>query len=149
MRAFYVSTLEKFLQPSILPPMKSHSLILAFGAVFGFMSVAMGAFAAHGLKTILDPKALGWIDTAAQYQMSHSLALIALGFALKYWPTWSMLKYSAYGFSLGVILFSGSLYAMAFTGVKALAIVTPLGGLSLLVGWTLLLLAVKQQPQDN
>ena len=124
----------------------THTVVLILAAIFGGLSVAMGAFAAHGLKHILEPKALGWIDTAAQYEMAHALVLLILGFALKSWPVWSMLKYAAYCFALGILLFSGSLYVMAFTGFKALGMVPPLGGLSLLAGWITLVIAATKQP---
>lgn len=121
--------------------MKPFQLILLLAAFFGFTSVAIGAFAAHGLKGHLTEPAMAWLQTGVQYQMSHSLVILVLGFALKMWPNWSQLKYSAYGFVLGILLFSGSLYFMALTHNKVLALLTPIGGLSLLVAWGILFVA--------
>ena len=121
--------------------MKPFQLILLLGAFLGFSSVAIGAFAAHGLKGQLTEQAMAWLQTGVQYQMAHSLVILVLGFALKMWPNWSPLKYSAYGFGLGILLFSGSLYFMAITHNKALVLLTPIGGLCLLVAWGILVVA--------
>ena len=121
--------------------MKPFQLILLLAAFLGFSSVAIGAFAAHGLKGHLTEQAMAWLQTGVQYQMAHSLVILVLSFALKMWPNWSLLKYSAYGFVLGILLFSGSLYFMAITHNKALALLTPIGGLSLLVAWAILFVA--------
>lgn len=123
------------------PTMKKYQTITLLAATFAGLSVAIGAFAAHGLKTILDVKALDWIATGAQYQMSHALALLVLGFALKQWPNWKGLTAASISFSLGILLFSGSLYLMAATQVKALGIITPIGGTAFLVGWGCLVYA--------
>ena len=111
---------------------------LAAGAVLGGLGVALGAFGAHGLRSTLDAAALGWWETAVQYQMWHALALVALGL--------SPVRARAAGglFAGGILLFSGSLYVMALTGVRALGMVTPVGGLLLILGWAALgLAAVK------
>lgn len=113
---------------------------MALGAIFGGLSVAIGAFAAHGLKTVLDARALAWVDTGAQYQMYHALVILVLGFALKQWPGWRQLAWAASSFAVGILLFSGSLYTMAATQITALGIITPFGGLAFLVGWGLLLM---------
>jgi uncharacterized membrane protein YgdD (TMEM256/DUF423 family) len=115
--------------------MKIHNMIIGTAALFGGLSVAIGAFAAHGLKQVLDAKALGWIDTGVQYQMNHALALLIIGVAIKQWPRWKGLKAAAMSFSAGILLFSGSLYLMAATQIKALGIITPIGGLAFLIGW--------------
>ncbi len=115
--------------------MKTHNMIIVTAALFGGLSVAIGAFAAHGLKQVLDAKALGWMATGAQYQMNHALVLLIIGFAVKQWPHWMGLKAAAMSFSMGILLFSGSLYLMAATQIKALGIITPIGGMAFLIGW--------------
>ncbi len=120
-------------------------LLLALAAVYGFSGVAMGAFAAHALKGRLDDYALGIMQTATQYQLVHAVAMLAI------WPLLSesaaLPRWSLIAFALGVLLFSGSLYALALSGVRALGAITPLGGLLLLVGWCLLLIhALRNAP---
>lgn len=108
-------------------------------AVMGFLSVALGAFGAHGLKARLAPLADGpqrleWWSTAAHYQAIHALAL-GLVACLAARSSSSAVKVATGAFALGIVLFSGSLYTMTLTGVRALGAVTPFGGVSLLVGW--------------
>ncbi len=112
-------------------------LLLALAAFYGLSGVAMGAFAAHALKGRLDDYALGIMQTATQYQLVHAVAMLAVlpmlaGSAAL--PRWALVA-----FALGVLLFSGSLYALALSGVRALGAITPLGGLLLLIGWGLLI----------
>jgi uncharacterized membrane protein YgdD (TMEM256/DUF423 family) len=107
---------------------------LIWAGFHGFCAVAVGAFAAHALKERLDPQALGFVETGARYQMYHALALLGLA-GLGGGPK---LKYSAWGFALGALVFSGSLYAMALGAPHILGAVTPLGGLLLLGGWAML-----------
>lgn len=129
--------------------MKTHKIILLLAASFCGLSVAIGAFAAHGLKAILDQQALGWILTGAQYQMSHGLALLVLGFAIKQWPNLKGLRPASYSFSVGILLFSGSLYLMAATQIKALGIITPIGGLAFLIGWSCLAYAATRDTDQQ
>jgi uncharacterized membrane protein YgdD (TMEM256/DUF423 family) len=117
--------------------MKSTKVILLFSAFFGFLSVALGAFAAHGLKHRLDEYARGLWSTAVEYQMFHALALLGLA-ALMSQLSLPRLQWVGYSWIAGIILFSGSLYLLALTGVRVLGMVTPIGGLAFLVGWTLL-----------
>ena len=120
------------------------SLFLVFSALFGFFAVALGAFAAHGLKTRLTAESLAAFHTGVQYQMYHALALLAL-VGVGQWLGGKPLFHWAGGFwVLGVFLFSGSLYALALGGPRWLGPVTPLGGLCFLLGWACLgLLALK------
>jgi len=112
---------------------------ITVAAVNGFIAVAVGAFAAHGLSERLEPKALGWIETAARYEAVHALALLGVailaGRAAA--PSWS-LSLSAWTFAVGMALFSGSLYLMGLFGWRWLGAATPLGGLAFLIGWVLL-----------
>ncbi|MEK6797639.1 MAG: DUF423 domain-containing protein [Planctomycetota bacterium] len=115
------------------------------GAVNGGLSVAAGAFGAHGLRHRLTAEALGVFETAARYHMYHALALLAVGWIASHGPP--RLARLAGGFHLaGIVLFSGSLYALSLTGMKWLGAVTPLGGVSFLLGWLMLALAAAKQP---
>ena len=112
---------------------QQNTLITA--ALFGFLSVAFGAFGAHALKAILT--ASGRLDTfelAVKYQFYHTLALFAFGLLMDKIPGAGLMTASAL-LTTGVILFSGSLYAIAFTSLRGVAFVTPIGGLFLLAGW--------------
>jgi len=102
------------------------------------MAVAVGAFAAHGLKDNLSAEALGWVKTASDYQMWHGLALLATA-ALSRPALSGALRLAAIAFLLGILLFSGSLYLLALTDWRVFAAITPFGGAALLIGWALLL----------
>lgn len=116
-------------------------LFFIIAAISGFLSVATGAFAAHGLKGILSPAMLDVVKTGAQYQMYHALALLTVAMLLMHRPAITGLKASGWAFILGSLMFSGSLYALAMDGPPWLGPVTPLGGLCFLIGWVLLALA--------
>jgi uncharacterized membrane protein YgdD (TMEM256/DUF423 family) len=113
---------------------------LTVAAVNGGLAVALGAFAAHGLSQRLDPRALSLFETGARYQMYHALAIGLCAFALQS-PAKRAAIWAASLFLVGVALFSGSLYALALTGWRAIGFVTPVGGVLLLAGWALLALA--------
>lgn len=113
---------------------------LALVAVSGFLVVALGAFAAHGLKPHLDERAQEWFKLATTYQMWHTLALFGLAATLI--EKNKGFRLAAWGWLIGLVLFSGSLYLMAVTGNTQLAFITPLGGLALLLGWLSLLFGV-------
>ena len=109
-------------------------VFFAMGAISGGLAVALGAFAAHGLRSRISGEALATFETGARYHMYHALALLAVAWAVGRWPSaWT----SAAGwlFVAGTVLFSGSLYLLAVTGVRALGAVTPLGGLAFILGW--------------
>lgn len=112
-------------------------LWLLLGAGYGFIAVALGAFGAHALKQKLPADLLVVWRTAVEYQFYHSLALLLLGILARQLPA---VSFNAAGacFAAGVLLFSGSLYALALSGVRVLGAVTPVGGLLLLAGWALL-----------
>ena len=107
------------------------------GALGGFLSVALGAFAAHGLKSQLSPEMLAAFETGVRYQMYHSLALLVAGYAARD-AALQAFTYAGWLFVAGIVLFSGSLYALATTGTTWLGAVTPFGGLAFLAGWCLL-----------
>ncbi|MED4753296.1 DUF423 domain-containing protein [Brevibacillus choshinensis] len=113
-------------------------LFLMLGSISGFLSVALGAFGAHALKEKLDEYSLGIFHTGVTYQTTHALALIAVAFLIKWYPDSSGLTWAGWCFAIGTLIFSGSLYALAASGVKVLGAITPIGGLLFLVGWALL-----------
>lgn len=104
-------------------------------AVNGFLAVALGAFGAHALRDSLGAQATDWWRTAVLYQALHTAPLLALGLLPE--PTRTA-RVAGVAILLGILLFSGSLYAMALSGQRWLGAVTPLGGLSLLAGWVAL-----------
>ena len=108
---------------------------LIVAAVNGFLAVAFGAFAAHGLSGKIDAHALQTFETGARYHMYHALAI---GLAAITARGVALANLSAWFFLAGIVLFSGSLYLLAVTGVRTLGIITPFGGLSFLIGWALL-----------
>ena len=114
------------------------SLILSFAALNGFLAVALGAFGAHALKNHLDDYLLGVYGTAVQYHFYHTGALLVVGLLAQTQAQAGLLKISAGAFGLGIVLFCGSLYLLALTGVRWLGAVTPLGGLAFLLGWACL-----------
>ncbi|WP_224247818.1 DUF423 domain-containing protein [Hyalangium gracile] len=116
-------------------------LWIVLGAVSAFVSVAAGAFGAHGLKARLPADLLTIFETGARYHMYHSLGLIAIGLVAQTRPS-PLLSAAGWAMLAGILLFSGSLYALALTGVRALGAITPLGGLGFLAGWALLAAAV-------
>jgi len=107
------------------------------GCVSGFLGVALGAFAAHGLKSRVAPDLLAIFETGVRYHLVHALALLAAAWAYARWPgAWSAA--GGWLFLAGIVVFSGSLYALALTGQRWLGAVTPLGGLAFLGGWACL-----------
>ena len=107
------------------------------GGVLGALGVAAGAFGAHGLKAQLSPEMFAVFETGVRYHLIHALALLGVAWAA---TRWSSLAVQAAGwlFVVGILLFSGSLYAMCLTGIRGLGAITPIGGVALIVGWLLL-----------
>lgn len=120
-------------------------LAVLAASLAGFTGVAAGAFGAHALKARLDADALAVFDTAARYQLLHALALLGSGWTARHWPGRAA-SLSVACFAGGIVLFSGSLYALSLTGIRVLGAITPVGGLMLLLGWLLLGLAVLRRP---
>lgn len=110
------------------------NLIIAFGAFNAFLAVAAGAFAAHGLKDFLSVEYLATFKTAADYQMMHGIGLILIGLINKHDTNRCNIAAAVFMFA-GIILFSGSLYALTLTGTKWLGIITPFGGICFLIAW--------------
>jgi uncharacterized membrane protein YgdD (TMEM256/DUF423 family) len=113
---------------------------LILGATSAFLSVAAGAFGAHALRARLAPDLLNIFETGARYHMYHSLGLIAIGLLSQARPS-PLLNGAGWAMLVGLVLFSGSLYALALSGVRALGAITPLGGLAFLAGWLLFAVA--------
>lgn len=111
--------------------------LLVAGALFGLLGVGAGALGAHGLRDRLEPMALDWWKTAAHYAQVHAVVLVALALARP--ARAGLLRIAGVAFVLGVAVFSGTLVAMALGGPRWLGAVTPLGGASLLAGWSALL----------
>lgn len=112
-------------------------LFAILGALFGGLSVAAGAFGAHALRAQLDARMLEVFETGARYQMYHALALLAVAWLGTQVQT-TAVHVAGWAFIAGILLFSGSLYAMAFSGVRALGAITPIGGVAFIVGWAAL-----------
>jgi uncharacterized membrane protein YgdD (TMEM256/DUF423 family) len=107
------------------------------GGVFGLLAVGLGAFGAHGLRGRLSAEELAIFETGVRYQMYHSLALLLVAVLVLRGGAGSS-PLAGWAFSAGILLFSGSLYLMAFTGARWLGPVTPLGGVAFLAGWAFL-----------
>ncbi len=117
------------------------SLIIS-GAILGAIAVILGAFGAHALKeTLAASGRLDTYETAVKYQMYHSLALLLLGALLTHFDH-KFLNYAGYAFIVGIVIFSGSLYALCATGITKLGAITPIGGVFLIAGWVLLSVGV-------
>ena len=117
---------------------------LVLGAFSAGLAVALGAFAAHALKARLDPQALATFEVGARYQMSHALALLAVGLLAERRPT-RLLWVSGALFVTGTLLFSGSLYMLSLSGVRWLGAIAPFGGVALLAGWITLAAATWER----
>ncbi|MED5579493.1 MAG: DUF423 domain-containing protein [Nitrospinota bacterium] len=118
-------------------------LFFSIAALSGFISVLAGAFGAHGLEGKVSPKELAAFQTAAEYQMYHALALVAVSLLSERYPSRSLII-SGWFFVVGTILFSGSLYVLGATGSRALVFITPIGGTAFLIGWVALFFAVSR-----
>ena len=112
----------------------------ALGALFAGLAVAAGAFGVHGLRGRLDADMLAVFETGVRYQMYHAFALLITALALARFDGW-LLRTAGWLFTAGIVLFSGSLYALALSGVTVLGAVTPLGGLAFLAGWACFIIA--------
>lgn len=112
-------------------------LFFGLGALSAMLGVGAGAFGAHALRAWLTPDYLAVFETAARYQMYHALGLLAVAWAVSRWPG-ALPVWAGWLFVVGTVLFSGSLYLLALTGIRWWGAVTPLGGLAFLLGWVCL-----------
>ena len=108
---------------------------LLIGSVYGVFGVAFGAFGAHALKNRLSPDMLAVFETGVRYQMYHAFAILIVAAAIGHMGSVRWLNLAGWSFTVGVLLFSGSLYALSLSEVRILGAVTPFGGLLFLLGW--------------
>jgi uncharacterized membrane protein YgdD (TMEM256/DUF423 family) len=113
---------------------------LLIGALAGFLGVAFGAFGAHALRARLSPEMLAVFETGVRYQMYHALAILLVSATIPRFGGWLIVA-AGWLMTVGIVLFSGSLYALALTGVTTLGAITPIGGLAFLAGWACLAVA--------
>lgn len=124
-----------------------HKGFLRTAAVLGLLAVALGAFGAHGLKKIVPAEAISTFETGVRYQFYHTLALLAVAMLFEKFPVRSM-RYAGICFITGIVLFSGSLYALTLlqatntVGLRGLGAITPIGGVFFIVGWLCLFVGV-------
>lgn len=116
-------------------------LFIILGALNAFLSIALGAFGAHGLEKMVEPKYLEIWKTGVQYQMFHATGLLIIGVLLGKFPANALLSWSGWMMLIGIILFSGSLYILTVTKIGVLGAITPFGGVSFLIAWVLLTIA--------
>ncbi|WP_202081519.1 DUF423 domain-containing protein [Caldalkalibacillus salinus] len=115
-------------------------LFVLLGSINAFLTVALGAFGAHGLKGKLSDYHFEVFQTGVQYHMMHAIGLILVGI-LAQWLNPNLLNWAGWTLLIGIILFSGSLYTLAMTGIGKLGAITPIGGLAFLIGWVLVAMA--------
>lgn len=128
-----------------------HNWIIT-AAVNGFIAVAAGAFAAHALNKKMSPDGLRIFETAVRYQMYHALALLAVAWVASRGAgaapgVGTAATVAGWAFAVGILLFSGSLYALCLTGISKLGAITPFGGVAFLVGWVALAVAAARIPR--
>ena len=121
--------------------------ILQITGISGALAVGLGAFGAHGLEAILVQNGrLDTFQTAVNYHFYHTLALLGIGIWALFKPQWKGFSFTAWCLILGILIFSGSLYVLSLTGITWLGAITPLGGLSFILGWSsLVYLSFKNQ----
>src|SRR5215472_5736181 len=117
---------------------------LLAGSIAGLIAVAFGAFGAHGLRGRLTPDMLAVFETGVRYHMYHALALLLTAAIAPRLPGKAIVA-AGWLFVAGIVLFSGSLYVLAVTGVTALGAITPIGGVAFLAGWAALAIAAMQE----
>jgi uncharacterized membrane protein YgdD (TMEM256/DUF423 family) len=122
---------------------------LLLGGLNAFLSVALGAFGAHWLEGYLTERLLGVYRTGVSYQQAHALGLILIGLLAERWPQNRFLVWAGGLLTAGIVLFSGSLYGLALSGLRVLGAITPLGGLCFLLGWLLFCVAALRGEADR
>ena len=116
-------------------------LFFALASILGGLGVALGAFGAHALRGRLSDSLLETFETGVRYHFYHALALVAVVVAMQLWPKSGLPTAAGWLFVTGIVLFSGSLYALAFTNIRWLGAITPFGGVAFIAGWICLALA--------
>lgn len=126
-----------------------HKTFLTLASLLGALSVALGAFGAHGLKKIVPPETVQTFQTGVQYQFYHTIALFLAAILYKEYPH-NLIVWAGYAFIAGIVLFSGSLYALTAlhdtqsVGLRRIGIITPIGGLLFILGWIFLLVGIRK-----
>ena len=128
--------------------MSTSRVLIMAGGILGLLGVVAGAMGVHALRDVLDAKALNTFETGVRFQMYHALALLAVGSLAGRWKT-GFVKLSGVLFTAGVVLFSGSLYILAITGIGVFGAIAPLGGLSLMSAWTSLIVGAIRQKEPS
>ncbi len=118
--------------------------LLSSGALGAALSVMLGAFAAHALKSRMPPETLAVFQTGVQYQFYHSLGLILIGIVVRLTDASVLLTIAGWLMLGGIILFSGSLYLISFTGIRSLGLITPVGGTAFIMAWLLLAVGIMR-----
>ena len=137
----------------MLKPYYMHKRFLVTASIFGTLSVVLGAFGAHALKKIVSPESVATFETGVRYQFYHTFALLAVAILYQSFPG-KWMTGAGWLFIVGIILFSGSLYALTAlkatnaVGLRGIGIITPFGGLLFVAGWICLLLAVLSSPSN-
>lgn len=117
-------------------------LLIAGGALSAALSVILGAFAAHALKSRLPPEILATFETGVRYQFYHSLGVVLIGVIVQFIRASALVTAAGWLMLAGIILFSGSLYIICFTGIRSFGMITPVGGTAFIVAWLLLAFGV-------
>ena len=128
--------------------MSTSRVLIMAGGILGLLGVVAGAMGVHALRDVLDAKALNTFETGVRFQIYHALALLAVGSLAGRWKT-GFVKLSGVLFTAGVVLFSGSLYIFAITGIGVFGAIAPLGGLSLMAAWTSLIVGAIRQREPS
>ena len=125
---------------------EKHSLLI--GAIFAGIGVVLGAFGAHALEDLVSADRLTTWEMAVQYQIYHALALILVGILQRIHPSQKLLERSSLLFTLGIIIFSGSLYALVLLNIGWLGAITPTGGISFIAAWLILAIGIGKKEKD-
>ena len=119
-------------------------LFFILASILGGLAVALGAFGAHALEGRVEARLLEVFETGVRYHFYHALALVAVVFAIGRWPNSNLPVIAGWLFVVGIIIFSGSLYTMTFTGLRWLGAITPIGGVAFIAGWICLALVAAR-----
>lgn len=116
-------------------------LFIVLGAINAFLAVALGAFGAHGLQPRLSERMFEIYQTGVQYHLIHALGLILVGILAEKFVGSATIAWAGWSLFIGIVIFSGSLYALSITGITKLGAITPIGGVAFLIGWILVAIA--------
>ena len=126
--------------------MESYRIFIMLAGINGLLATLFGAFGSHALKNRLSEYALSVFQIANQYQFYHAFGLALVGILLLLRPELSLLRWSGWLMLAGIIIFSGSLYILALSGIKVLGAITPIGGICFIMAWCLMAYAMVKMP---